>query len=167
MSLAHDLLLQADVLTNLDPRRPKQASLRRALSTAYYAFFHLLAEEASQALAVKRVDGLAAALSRALNHSEMRKACYAVLARPLQPPLDRLLQQEASAELRLVAKRFVDLQEVRHIADYDVSAAFSKPQTLAQIRQTQAVFSTWTSLRSSDEAAVFLASLAFGARWGR
>ena len=29
-----------------EPRNPKQASLRRALSTAYYALFHLLISEA-------------------------------------------------------------------------------------------------------------------------
>lgn len=37
-----DLLHQADHLARWDRRRPKQASLRRAVSTAYYALFHLL-----------------------------------------------------------------------------------------------------------------------------
>ncbi len=35
MSLPNDLLEQAKMLHALDPRRPKQASLRRATSAAY------------------------------------------------------------------------------------------------------------------------------------
>ncbi len=43
MSLHADLLDQAEQLAHLDPRRRKQANLRRAISSAYYALFHLLA----------------------------------------------------------------------------------------------------------------------------
>jgi hypothetical protein len=37
-----DLLQQALELVHSKQRKPKQASLRRAVSTAYYALFHLL-----------------------------------------------------------------------------------------------------------------------------
>jgi hypothetical protein len=47
MSLHGDLLQQAEHLARLEPRRPRQASLRRAISTAYYALFHLLIHEAT------------------------------------------------------------------------------------------------------------------------
>jgi hypothetical protein len=42
VSLASDLLDQASTLAELDPMKPKQASLRRAISAAYYLVFHLL-----------------------------------------------------------------------------------------------------------------------------
>ncbi len=42
MSLHDDLLIQATHLATLETTRPKQASLRRAVSTAYYALFHFL-----------------------------------------------------------------------------------------------------------------------------
>lgn len=45
MAFADDLLEQAYHLANLDSGEPKQASLRRAVSTAYYALFHLLIDE--------------------------------------------------------------------------------------------------------------------------
>jgi len=45
MSLAEDLLEQADHLARREKKRPKQASLRRAVSAAYYALFHLLISE--------------------------------------------------------------------------------------------------------------------------
>ena len=47
MSLHDDLLEQAQQLAQLDARRPKQANLRRVVSSAYYALFHLLASETS------------------------------------------------------------------------------------------------------------------------
>jgi hypothetical protein len=50
MSLPADLLAQARRLISQDPRRPRQASLRRAISTAYYALVHLLISEASAML---------------------------------------------------------------------------------------------------------------------
>ena len=37
MSLHEDLLILAEHLAQLDARRPKQANLRRAVSSAYYA----------------------------------------------------------------------------------------------------------------------------------
>jgi hypothetical protein len=46
MGFADDLLEQAYHLLNKDGDDPKEASLRRAVSTAYYALFHLLIDEA-------------------------------------------------------------------------------------------------------------------------
>ena len=46
MAYHDDLLRQALQLVRKEPRNPKQASLRRAVSTAYYALFHLLISEA-------------------------------------------------------------------------------------------------------------------------
>lgn len=40
--IADGLLEQAEHLLDVDPRKPKQASLRRAMSAAYYSLFHLL-----------------------------------------------------------------------------------------------------------------------------
>jgi hypothetical protein len=59
MSLHADLLAQARRLVSQDPRRPRQASLRRAISTAYYALFHLLISEAS-AMLVSPIESIRA-----------------------------------------------------------------------------------------------------------
>ena len=48
MSLATDLLDQASILSGLDPMEPKQASLRRAISAAYYSLFHLLIDDGAR-----------------------------------------------------------------------------------------------------------------------
>lgn len=48
VALANDLLEQAYHLARKEPKRPRQASLRRAISTSYYALFHLLISEATR-----------------------------------------------------------------------------------------------------------------------
>ena len=48
MAFADDLLDLSKQLANLEPENPRQASLRRAVSTAYYALFHLLISEATR-----------------------------------------------------------------------------------------------------------------------
>ncbi len=46
MSLPDSLRGVARDLATLDARRPRQASLRRSVSTVYYAAFHLLVDAA-------------------------------------------------------------------------------------------------------------------------
>src|SRR5262245_50068779 len=86
MALHEDLLAQAAWLTTKDARRPKQASLRRAVSTAYYALFHLLVDEASRFLVggAKRIQ-LRHQLARAFEHGQMRHAASAFLNDPTSP----------------------------------------------------------------------------------
>jgi len=54
MPFADDLLEQAHHLATREAGEPKQASLRRAVSTAYYALFHLLIDEAVSQWSVER-----------------------------------------------------------------------------------------------------------------
>src|SRR5260370_10190 len=54
MAFADDLLEQARHLANRERKKPRLASLRRAVSTAYYALFHLRISEAT--LNWKRVE---------------------------------------------------------------------------------------------------------------
>ena len=46
MSLHENLLVHAEALVTMDRTKPRQANLRRAVSAAYYALFHLLIHEA-------------------------------------------------------------------------------------------------------------------------
>src|SRR5713226_8337987 len=72
MRLPEGLLEQAQHLARREPKRPKQASLRRAISTAYYALFHLLISEAI--LSWKRVEDRDD-LARMFEHTNMKTAC--------------------------------------------------------------------------------------------
>ncbi len=76
MAFADDLLEQAEFLANRDPLSPKQASLRRAVSTAYYALFHLLIDEAVGNWRVARQRGV---LARTFDHGKMKSVCEALV----------------------------------------------------------------------------------------
>jgi hypothetical protein len=72
-----DLLVQAVRLARLDVRRPRQANLRRAISSAYYAVFHLLVDEACRAQigAHHNQAPFRQVLGRAFAHGVMKEAC--------------------------------------------------------------------------------------------
>src|ERR1700682_5193702 len=76
MAFADDLLKQAYHLANKEKKNPKQASLRRAVSTAYYALFHLLIDEAVGNWSVARQRGV---LARTFDHGKMKSVCEALV----------------------------------------------------------------------------------------
>jgi hypothetical protein len=103
MPFPEDLLQLANDLAK--PTDPNQASLRRAVSTAYYALFHLLIDEAVSKWAVERQRSI---LARTFDHGKMRGVCDDVLKSfkgGAVPP-----------ELNTVALNFIQLQQHRHTA---------------------------------------------------
>jgi hypothetical protein len=77
MSQHADLLAQAVSLAKMDVKKPKQANLRRAISSAYYAVFHLLVDEACRAQigGQHRQAPFRHVLGRAFAHGVMKEAC--------------------------------------------------------------------------------------------
>src|SRR5689334_12165424 len=71
------LIDQAQALASQERGRPRQASLRRAVSAAYYAVFHWLVDASSAYLAGagREERRLRHALARTFSHSEMVQAC--------------------------------------------------------------------------------------------
>jgi hypothetical protein len=117
MSLHSDLLRQARQPAHLEPRRPRQASLRRAVSTAYYALFHLLIHEATTTLIAAPV--VRGRFSRAFDHGDMKAASKDFATATTAKQLAKLTGGVAiPPDLQTVANTFVDLQEARHEADY-------------------------------------------------
>ena len=74
MSLAEELLEHARFLANLDERTTTQANIRRAVSAAYYAVFHLLSAAIAKQISPSNPPGLRGRTQRALNHAEMYRA---------------------------------------------------------------------------------------------
>src|SRR5258708_38531835 len=120
MAFADDLLEQAQHLARREPKRPKQASLRRAISTAYYALFHL---PTTSAVANWKRVGQRAGLARAFDHRRMRDASDRIASR-------QYIGQTAVVvtRLRAVAKAFTNLQQDRHAADYDSTRRWSRAE---------------------------------------
>ena len=161
MTLATELLAQATLLATKEPRRPKQASLRRAVSASYYALFHLLVDEASRRL-VSGLDraSLRLSLSRAFNHGAMKTVAKQFAARAVSPRLDPgLNKRPLQDELVRVASAFVDLQQHRHEADYDLRRRFTRVETLSIIAGARRAFADWRVVRGSPQADTFLVGL--------
>ena len=158
MSLHRDLLDQARHLAMREPKKPKQASLRRAVSAAYYALFHLLVNAASNQLGPSKPSGLRPLISRAFVHGHMKSLCKAVASRTA-PDRFRPLLLSPSASLRSIASTFMDLQDARHRADYDLLTLFVRTDTLDLIDRAETAFKDWESIRYSEEVRVFLVAL--------
>ena len=110
----------------LDPRRPTQANLRRAVSTAYYAVFHLLARTAADLLIGRTHNSAWHLACRALEHGNAKNACLNKQAMEGIPP-----------EIQEFAETFVDLQKARHWADYSYEAKYDKQDTLTAIKKAE------------------------------
>jgi hypothetical protein len=161
VSLAADLLDQADHLTGLERGRPKQASLRRAISSAYYSLFHLIVEDASRYLVAG--SRLRAAVARSFEHQTLRAAAAAlgdVSRKPTGAHWFRShLHDPISPDLTFVCDAFIDLQGRRHSADYDTDAAFTRLQAEGVVNIARRVHSVWSQQRNTHNAhALILAS---------
>jgi uncharacterized protein (UPF0332 family) len=124
--LPDELLKQADHLAQKEPRRPRQASLRRAVSAAYYALFHAIAEEFGRSFR----SAQRSAASRLLEHGAA-KAMAIQIANGGDP--GALIGRSCPTSLRDVARDFVHLQKARHEADYDTGARFTRNDSLLAI----------------------------------
>lgn len=154
MAYHDDLLGQALSLVHKEPRNPKQSSLRRAVSAAYYALFHLLI---SEAVANWSRVNLRAALGRAFDHNIMKAASNRLQDARQFPFTGEDLTVVAA--LKAVAKTFAQLQEKRHIADYDNTTFWTRTEALAQVKSAERAFATWKPIRNEQIAQAYLVSL--------
>ncbi|MDV6320601.1 hypothetical protein [Chromohalobacter sp. HP20-39] len=172
MSLSQDLLEQARILERKEPKRPKQASLRRAVSTAYYALFHRLIDLSSREIVSGQVDwGLREAVARSLNHADMRRVCKGIASRNPPSPIASLLGQPLKLDSGLlsVSEAFVDLQQARHEADYDLARRFTRDDVAALVDLAEDAFAGIDALkrRNARQYRTFLLALAFHPSWSR
>src|SRR5262249_43585932 len=138
MSRADDLLQLAEELANLHAPKHRQAELSRAVSTAYYALFHLLISEAT---ANWSREPLRHALGRVFEHGKMKNACDARISElnsysEANPPAGR--EQATSIHLHWIANTFVQCQQLRNDADYNTAKEWTDTEVatlIASVRQ--------------------------------
>ncbi len=108
MALHDDLLDQAIYLAHRNNPNVTEADLRRAVSSAYYAVFHLLISEAcANWIHSKSRKHLA----RMFEHSYMRKVSNRVTDPKLMPFANE--NRVVVQKLRALARIFSDLQDMR------------------------------------------------------
>jgi uncharacterized protein (UPF0332 family) len=158
MGIADELLALAGHLATSSSPAFEQASFRRSVSTAYYALFHLLVNEAAQ-----RWNGSAEArlgLERAFKHGSMKELSAVVKKgswKSWSAP-----QLIVPRELMDVADAFNDLQEARHFADYDNSKLWTYTDVDARLNQARTAFQNWEKIRTDPAAHEYLLALLIG-----
>ncbi len=129
MALSSDLIITARQLAQLHERRPRQSDLRRAISSAYYALFHGLAEVTADRLVgatpTARQSTAWCRVYRNLNHNEVKKACRSAG------------QMGGSNDLLVFASCCLVLQELRHQADYDPNARFKHSFVVDRVNEAE------------------------------
>jgi hypothetical protein len=158
-----ELLQQSRSLATVDPRKPQQVNLRRAVSSAYYALFHFLVDQACRSLigTQHRQLSFRNVLARAFEHGTMKEACKSFAGGTLKAAVAKGLPAKfrISTDVQGVARTFVELQEKRHIADYDRSERFRRADVLALIRQVDRAMVRYREIKSSTQKRFFLACL--------
>lgn len=156
------LLEQAAHLAQRDLRKPTQANLRRAVSAAYYAFFHflILRSVQQQTGSVPSPAGIHPLLARTYDHGEMKECCKAFLTGSIPGGVQRFCGGLPRSPLiaRLCAD-FVTAQEKRHEADYDFSLVFNRKDTHSLIAQVTSAIHSTRSAPMTDEFKLFLLCL--------
>ncbi|MDX2155656.1 MAG: hypothetical protein SFW09_04015 [Hyphomicrobiaceae bacterium] len=118
------MIVTARKLANASRLRPCQSELRRAVSTAYYALFLSLAKDSADLLVGAGRDRPEKAWSqvhRSLQHGDAKSACHQ--ARNLGFP----------HEIKICCAIFIELQEMRHRADYDPDYRLSRAVALQAV----------------------------------
>ena len=146
---SHDLLRIAKQLASGavggNRGRPRQAELRRAVSTGYYALFHTLARCGANLLGgatrASRSQPAWRQIYRALEHGHAKNQC------------DRPMMSRFPAEIRKFGESFAAMQRQRHAADYDPEANFSRSDVLQLIDETERAIIQFESAAPKDRRA--------------
>lgn len=119
--------------------RPRQAMLKRAISTAYYALFHALCHSNANTL-FGRAAGPPYRLAwvrryRAIEHRSASQ---------------RMNQQVGNMSVvsRNFGAAFIFLQEQRHRADYDPEARFQRSEVISLISRAETAIQTFLAAAS-------------------
>jgi uncharacterized protein (UPF0332 family) len=159
MPYADDLLELAQYLATMEQTNPRQACLRRAVSTAYYALFHLLISEAT--LNWRRPE-LRSEVGRVFGHGKMKSASVEKRSeleahfKKNPSPSQELI---VSKHLHTVTDTFIQVQQRREEADYDTGKEWTQTDVLAQIDAVTAAFESWKAIREELVAQAYLVSL--------
>lgn len=154
MAYHDELLAHAEELLQNGEATLTQAHLRRAVSTAYYALFHLLISETTVNWSR---DSSRHALGRMFEHGLMRRVSQRLVeSRNYSfPNLDRVVL----LKLKAVAKTFIDLQDARHVADYHNGVVWNLTESSREVADARKAFEIWASIRQEDIAQDYLVSL--------
>ena len=126
-----------------------QACLRRSVSTAYYAVFHLITGDCVALVCIDADESpVAHRLRRSLNHSDLKKVLASLIGSveygrkqgglsPIALPLQCM---------QALAETFIGLQNAREAADYALDQPVDAVRADQALANAEAVISEWQQL---------------------
>lgn len=151
MGLADELLEDAQSLADKGCADQRQSLMRRSISTAYYAAFHLFIEDFVEHW---EFPDQRARLGRMFGHGKM---CTGFT------PKDKKKPTSLEQDLQDAITAFSQLQKDRERADYDGGWRLVDTDVRNAIRLAEDVFARWRKIKDQDMARHHLLSM-FGAR---
>ncbi len=151
MGLADELLEDAHFLADRAITDQRQTLMRRSISTAYYAAFHLFIEDFVEHW---EFSDQRARLGRMFGHGKM---CTGFT------PKDKKNPTPVEQALQDVVTVFSQLQKDRERADYDGGWRLVETDVRNAIWLAEDVFAKWRTIKGEDIARHHLLSM-FGAR---
>jgi hypothetical protein len=104
-------------------------------------------------------DALRAGLRRSFQHTAMKDVCKEI-TKPNQGRLGPfVIGIQMPSSLLAVADAFIDLQEARHDADYDVARTWTRNDVIGLVDLADEAFTQWRLIRKTVPADVFLVAL--------
>jgi len=135
-----------------------EADLRRGVSTAYYALFHLLIHEAMARIVADPT--LRSRVSRSLEHGKMKQVCQEYSGATVSAGVLTVRPGFAIApQLQDIGTAFVDLQQARHDADYDTATPLAHADADLKVMTAENAFLDWTACQADPSSGVFLTDL--------
>lgn len=161
------LLDQADRLITLPAGgAPRQADLRRAISSAYYGLFHAVVTEAADDFVgiSHRQTPRYSLVYRSVDHRWLRTLCEDI-AKPTLPIRYRNYQPTGGfgPDLAAFSAALVDLQEKRHLADYDPQLRVRMSDAISAVDTGRAALIRFRSANRTRRKA-FLSLVVFSPR---
>jgi hypothetical protein len=151
VGLADELLQDAHFLADKGISDRRESHMRRSISTAYYAVFHLFVEDFVEHW---EFPDQRARLGRMFSRSGMRTGFT---------PKDKRNPSPLEKELIEVITSVEQLQKDRHRADYDSGWNLVETDVLNSITLADYVFAKWRKIKGEDIARHHLLSM-FGAK---
>jgi uncharacterized protein (UPF0332 family) len=171
MSIVDDLIEQGNHLINRDERRPKQANLRRAVSSAYYAIFHEVNEKAVRHITSGQVANtpIGQRIRRTVSHKAMKDAASWFSNQPTKAvQYMRGTGAQVNTDLAFVCDIIIELQGERHRADYDLATPVVKLEAKRLVADAERAIQRFRLIAADDtDRSIFLLGCLFGSQLGK
>lgn len=139
--------------------------MRRAVSTAYYALFHHVGEESAKLLigATNQDRARRDLARRTVAHTKLKDVCREFLKanpKPILQPFWGPAAIAGDADIAAICNAVIDLQELRHTADYDLQSPIRKSDALDACDTVERAMNAWANFRQNKPEAASLFAMA-------